>query len=225
MPRRPPPQRGFTLVELGVTVVIMALCAMVVVPAIGNVGRADLRRGANGVAATVRNCYDQAALSGQTYRLTLRAGGSQLRIESTQAAMALDGSGGAVAAAQPLSEGLGGLDLNAGEAAPAAPGATGFLGGLQNLQKLGAQADANAFTKEGNFELPKGVTVFDVWTPEAQISAPGSELCLLFFPDGYTQDALIHLQDSAQRQITVKVAALTGRSRVELGYTAPARPR
>jgi type II secretory pathway pseudopilin PulG len=189
-------QAGVTLVEICIAIVILALAAMIVVPAVGNLTRADLRSAANGVASTVRYCYDQAAISGQTYRLTLTAGGRRLQIDATDAAVALGSLGESVQA-------------------------KGFIGGLEQAATVGSSDGGYSPVK--SYDLPASVQIFDVWTDETTVAQKHASVSLLFFPDGYTQDAIVHLQDSAERMMSVKVAALTGRCGIEPGYLEAAR--
>src|SRR5512133_1127882 len=61
--------RGFTLIEVMVTLVILVLAAAVVVPAISKTSLGELRSTCAKVAGTVRATYDQAALNGKAHRL------------------------------------------------------------------------------------------------------------------------------------------------------------
>ena len=49
------------------------------------------------------------------------------------------------------------------------------------------------------------------------VTAEG-EASLYFFPNGFTQDALIHVENEGGQVFTVKVAALTGKTRVYAEY-------
>ena len=77
-------QRGFTLVEATITVAILALAVSVVIPAVSNITRAEMRETAGILAGTVRSLYDQAALSGQTYRLVLNLEKNTISSEATE---------------------------------------------------------------------------------------------------------------------------------------------
>ncbi len=219
---------GFTLVEVGITLVIIALAAGVIVPALGNVSRADLRRAASGLAATLRACYDNAALEGITYRLTLTPGKRSMLVESTEAAIVFNPQGGAVATA-PAAEAaaddpLDGLLAAGGGAAAAAekplgPAPSSALAGLAGINKLSEQAARSDFHKVGSFTMPAHVEVLDVWTEGmATSSKAGEAYYLYFFAGGYTQDAIINLQDGEHRIFGLRIAPFTGRSTITPGY-------
>ena len=86
---------GFTLVEVGITVAILALAAAVIIPGLHNISKAELRSTASGLAAAVRSAYDSAALSGQTYRLVFSPSLHALSIESTEQTLSFDSRAGA----------------------------------------------------------------------------------------------------------------------------------
>ncbi|UWZ78519.1 pilus assembly FimT family protein [Geoalkalibacter halelectricus] len=62
--------RGFTLIELGIVVLILALMSVMTVPLLGRVGDADLKSAGRKLAGTVKYLYNEAALQGLTHRLT-----------------------------------------------------------------------------------------------------------------------------------------------------------
>jgi prepilin-type N-terminal cleavage/methylation domain-containing protein len=229
------PQRGFTLVEMGITVAIMALAAAVVIPAMNNISRADLRKAASGLASTIRSCYDNAALEGQTYRLTLVPGSDHVTLEATSAAISFDQAGGAVAAAQEQEMSLDSLDLPGGSADSAAAEAAkkkadgdkdqakraSPLAGLSGINRLSEQAADTGLQKVGTYAFPTHVRLLDVWTDGMDAVQTDAEVYLYFFPNGYTQDAIIHLKDRDERVFSIRVAPLTGRCSIETGYLEP----
>jgi prepilin-type N-terminal cleavage/methylation domain-containing protein len=229
------PQRGFTLVEMGITVAIMALSAAVVIPAMNNISRADLRKAASGLASTIRSCYDNAALEGQTYRLTLVPGSDHVTLEATSAAISFDQAGGAVAAAQEQELSLGSLDLPGSTPDTSSADAdkkkaekeegpgknTSPLAGLSGINRLSEQAADTGLQKVGTYAFPNHVHLLDVWTDGMDAVQTDAEVYLYFFPNGYTQDAIIHLKDRDERVFSIRVAPLTGRCSIETGYLEP----
>lgn len=215
--------RGFTLVEVVIVVSIMALCAGVMIPSIGNLSRADLRKAASGLGVTVRSCYDDAALGGLTYRLKIAVGGQKMAVESTEQTLRFDEHNNVLAQAaaagedDPLAQ-LQGQDQAPTDAAAATQPPPGVLGALGNINKLSEQAAETAFTKQGTFVLAGSVKVLDVWTEGLGSVLTEGETYLYFFPNGYTQEAYIHLEDAHKRTFTVMVAGLTGRATLQSGY-------
>ena len=68
------------------------------------------------------------------------------------------------------------------------------------------------------FEISAGIRILDVWTQNMQQPTIEGEVSLYFFPNGFTQDALIHVENESGQVFTVKVAALTGKTRVYAKY-------
>ena len=67
--RRRSDQRGFTLVELAIVVVLLALVAGLTLPLLSSWGQDDLLGAARRLAGTVRYLYNEAALTRNEHRL------------------------------------------------------------------------------------------------------------------------------------------------------------
>lgn len=114
--------RGFTLVEVVITLAIVALAAGVAIPAINNLTRADLRRSARMLSSTIQQTYEEAALTGQMQRIvfvlgTPTASGAKtagkapgIKIEAAEQALLFDPSGGALVSASRQAEALDALE-------------------------------------------------------------------------------------------------------------------
>ena len=80
---------------------------------------------------------------------------------------------------------------------------------------LQREAGETSFEDTGSgLELGDNVTIMDVWTEGADKPVAEGSVSLVFFPHGFTQDALVHLQDEAGQVFTIKVWSLTGRAQV-----------
>ena len=86
MGHRPEVARGFTLLELIVTLAVLALAVSVVTPAIGR-GTETLRARAEvaGFAATLRHAREQALTSQRTHRVTIDTEGHRMAIVAAPA--------------------------------------------------------------------------------------------------------------------------------------------
>ena len=62
-------QRGFTLIELGIVVVLIGLFTVISVPLLDSGGRDDVRAAARRLAGTVKYLFNEAALTGLEHRL------------------------------------------------------------------------------------------------------------------------------------------------------------
>lgn len=226
--------RGFTLVEVCIGVAIMALISAVMVPALGGTSRAELRRAAHKVGATVRQTYNDAALNGRTTRMVFNLGeaieGPPITIESTDDILRFEGDTGALEVAADPNEADNLLTGPFGEpisiADPSAqPGteSSQTVNALLGISKLGAKAARPTFTTQGAVSLPKGVRVSDVQLEGMAQPVIKGVVRLIFFANGYTQAATLHLEDADKNVFTIVVEALTGRAVVSEGY-AEAQP-
>ncbi len=218
---------GFTLIEAVVMVAIIALVAAVVVPTMAGYSRAELRRAAAELAGAIRSTYDEAALTGATYRMVFPLGKSaakaRIRLEKTAEPFAFDPEALGKAQDEAPKPGTGlkllGMDIPIDTSALAEEdGAQNPLAAL--LQPAAAGQDAvSTFSPAGEArELGDGIRVLDVWVEGVDHPETEGESYLYFFPSGYTQRALVHLQDEDDHVYTLLVQPLTGEVRLEDRY-------
>lgn len=212
-----------TLVEITITLAILALAAGLAIPAIGNLTHADLRRSASLLALKVREAYDTAALSGVVYRMVLTPGDPQVRCEQTSEEVRLDG-GQLVGLRQEwrrlaAQDGALGQDANMQAGIQALLGETTLSTGGGPEEGEGGEGGAGFAASEVTaLRLPGAVRLLDVWTEGLQAPVAEGSAYLYFFPQGYTQAALVHLEDGDRRVMTVRVHPLTGQSDIVAGY-------
>ncbi len=232
-------ERGFTLIEVMVTLVILVLAAAVVIPSIAKTRLAELRSNAAKVAGTVRATYDQAALGGRSYRIAFDVDKQQLRVEVDKSQV--QGGKGLMALAGMLKGGGGPPGAPAPTPASALKdlGKAGESGSkvdqvqppkeLLGLLGGGAGDDPTAagladFQSAGHdLSLPSDAHLMDVWIEGMNQPAAEGVAYLQFWPGGYTQDALIHLSDTEGTVFTVEVSALTGSTRIFDSYVEAKR--
>ena len=246
-------RRAFSLVETLVAVALIALVSAVMVPAIGNLTRLDLRRGTRQLASNVRLAFDEAALTGQTYRITFRlprppgapkpskeeAALPAIAIEAADGGLAFSGRDGALRMAQAAAldandDGLTSFDsyfagtLGAGQAVPPAiessasadaalgpKGASGeTLQAMFGINKLAKRGNKENFSPVGEVTLPAGITVYAVWLSGMLAAETHGDVSLLFFPAGYTQDAILYVTDESGHPMSLAIQALTGQSAI-----------
>lgn len=222
---------GFTLVEMTITVAILALAAAVVIPAVSNITRAELRATSSKVAGLIRSTYDAACLEGQIHRLTFDFEKSRIEVTATSQVLAFEPDSNVLAEAakmdastsafndlaQALSAEIAEQRAEAGDESE--PSAVGALFGINSLAGMGGMADEEAFGEgAGALDLAEGVHLLDVWVQGMDEPQNEGKAYLYFFPHGYTQEALIHIEDDGGRVFTVKVAALTAKTAILAEY-------
>ncbi|HSI06911.1 MAG: prepilin-type N-terminal cleavage/methylation domain-containing protein [Myxococcota bacterium] len=245
--------RGFTLVEMVITVAIVGMVVGVVAVAADNTTRAELRKQSGVVASTMRAAYDSAALSGQTYRLVFAIGDPKkndkqaIRVEASPEMLVFDpetstlsralaGSGGGSLSWDEfatMNAPTGGVDAKAGFAALDGPAASAIDKVLGTGGRDGARANSRDDDDEeeegedtGFKEAAKTVDVdldvrlLSIWTEGMDKPVDAGEAYIYFFPNGYTQDAIVHLQtnDDDKRVISIRLAPLTGKPTITDGY-------
>ena len=216
-------QRGFTLIEVAITVTILAMAAGVAIPALSNITRADLRKSSKMLAGYVRGSYDQCALSGHMFRLVFRFGKNVITLEETSDKLVFDSEKNIfVAAAKRASSG--GIsvpswlhmDLNL-EAPPkdgSKPDDRSKESSSSRKHDEEEEDNMGTFKKVSEIKIDADVHLLDIWISGFHEPQSEGEAYLYFFPHGYTQDALIHLEDDDKRIFTVKISALTGHASV-----------
>ena len=221
-------ERGFTLIELVIAMGIVVMLVSVTVPALNNLGRANLRKTARTLSYLVQSTYDSAALEGRIYRIVFNLDESSIRVESTAERLSIaQGSNALVASVSQMdtiTRGSelpigGGVDLSGElEERPALREADA-MSGLLGMGKLMGKAAGKSFEPvETEVKVENGVQIMDIWTETMELAESKGEVSLYFFPTGFTQDALIHFSSESGEAYTVKVAALTGRARVYSEY-------
>ncbi len=246
--------RGFTLVEMVITVAIVGMVVGVVAVAADNTTRAELRKQSGVVASAMRAAYDSAALSGQIYRLAFVIGDPKkndkqvIRVEASPELLvfdpetstlsrALQGSGGGSLSWDEfatMNASTGGVDAKAGFAALDGPAANAIDKVLGTSGRDGARAhsrdDDDDEEEEGEdtgfkeaaktIDVDSDVRLLSIWTEGMDKPNDAGEAYIYFFPNGYTQDAIVHLQtnDDDKRVISIRLAPLTGKPTITDGY-------
>jgi general secretion pathway protein H len=220
--------RGFTLVEVCIAVAIMAMVSAVMIPALGGTSRAELRRSAHRLGAVIRQTFNEAALNGRTERMTFNVGQAAdvppISIESTEEILRFEGDTGALELAtdpnttDAMMTGPFGEPIDVATPEADATETSTTVHALLGVSKLGAQAARPNFTPLGNVNLPRGIRISDVTLEGMAQPVVKGVVRLVFFAHGYTQAALIHLEDEDKNSYTLAVEPLTGRAIATEGY-------
>lgn len=231
-------QRGLTLIEIMVVLAIVALATGGVALSFRQVSRTTAKSNAARLAAAVRYLYDQAIVSGRYYRLTLDFG------KNTYFAEAADDRFYLVAGKE-QSPGRGeAFDADAEQKKREAEQAKE----RENVQGLAKQLQPPPSQKRAHFQnfkdttLPqvsmRGAWVRDIYTPRQKEPYTRGRAFLYFFPDGHTEQAIIHVasgkrpaneDEEAERArdpddvYTLIVHPLTGRVELLNGDVDPPR--
>lgn len=226
--------RGFTLMETVVVLLILATASAVVVASVSDTNIAAMRRASSELAGTIRAVYDDAVLTGQTYRLVFDFKSSTIKSEATQKVLSFaKGSNALVQASKlkpqistflsmkvdaPADDDSDSDSASSDTDSDAQPNPLAALFKIGQLAAPPAGSGGSAFHPGRSLKLPDGVKVQDVWIEGMDKPEDENTVYLYFFPHGSTQEAIIHLKDDDNIQFSVRVRPLTGECKIENKY-------
>ena len=213
---RPSSQRGFTLIEIGAVVLVLALLIGVAIPTLSSVTGAKARSELSMLAANLRAVRGHAAVTGQTCRMVLCV--SDCGASGGERAMA-DGSylvectkGEIPVAKETVRNGRREADTRKEEA-------------LSESEKL-KQELKNRVKFASSEALPEqrlGKLVLEsVWTPHQTEKYTKGTASIYFQPSGSSERALLQVRDGDD-WYALKVAPLSGKVAVSEGKQEPPR--
>jgi prepilin-type N-terminal cleavage/methylation domain-containing protein len=207
----PRSERGLTLVELSVVILLIGLVMGVAIPAAGNLTRANLKVAAQRLAGSMRFAYDLAARKNATFRLVFDIDNRAYWLESTSERFLLE--------RDPDEVRRGAVETEAAEKRRKRFVSRAFIESEDLWKPKGPPPFAPVRDKlAAKVELPDGIFLRDVWVSHQSDKASAGQAVLYFFPTGRTERAAIHLVDEDDNAMTVVSEPLTGRARVYSGY-------
>ncbi|QSQ18625.1 prepilin-type N-terminal cleavage/methylation domain-containing protein [Pyxidicoccus parkwayensis] len=227
-PARRRAQRGLTLIEISIAIIIVAMLFSAAVMGIGSITGAKAKGAAGEMAGLIRSLYDSAALRGKTCRLVFEIPDPKAEEPTRYHAECAEG---AVTTARDRDAAL--RDENrerernersGGKAPPGetrrnymvsggdAPSTTDLMEGEK--QRVESASRFSSYTSEEVpvRELPPDVKV-SVWTRQQREPVESGVAYLYFFPQGYTEKAYVYLRQG-DNVWTLDVSPLTGKVQV-----------
>jgi general secretion pathway protein H len=211
--------RGMTLIEITVSIAVIAVLFGAVVLSVGALTGAKAKETSVELAGTVRSLYDTAALTGNTCRLVFEL--PQEKAEDGHVKYRAECAKGGVTTAKNRDNELREAESNAKREASgddkrfkklASDDATSLseLMGREK-QRVDDQAKYSSYTSEEVPErtLPGSVRV-SVWTKHQSKPVTSGPAYLYFFPQGYTERAQVAIRQG-KNVYTLVVSPLTGK--------------
>ncbi len=193
---------GFTLLEIGIALVVLALAFSLALPGLQAVTGARMRSAAGHLSSAMRAVYSEAALSGRTCRIAFNLDDRSYTVECAQGAARISSVKDEVRDGQRYRD----LKKEQDE-----------VERLRDLAKdnpIEAQLEAKTayFALPGvpKVMLPDGVFFQSIWVQHQAEKVVAGDAFLYFFPQGNTEHALITLK-RGDDLITVESNSLTGR--------------
>lgn len=195
-------QRGFTLIELAVVMIVAATVTAVVAVGIGNIRGASVQAESGKLAVAVRYLYNLSVLNGKVYRLVLDLDGGTYWGEEQQSrdpckSFQLPGE-------EEIEAAVAGKSSDAKEQAE----------GDQPAPKPAFSTAKTRLLKKR--KLDKGIVFGGVMTSSQGELATSGQAHIHFFPNGTAERAMVYVSDKDDRDdvMTVEVLALQGSARV-----------
>lgn len=216
-------QRGLTLIEIAIALVIAAVLFSAVVVSVGAITGTKAKASAAELAGVIRSLYDTAALSGKTCRLVFEIPDPKSDDRTRYHAECAEGS---VTTARDRDSAI--KDENRARDDEKRAGKDerrnfrSDTRGTPNMQDLMEQeqhrveqtARYSSYTGEEITprELPSSVSL-SVWTRQQKTAVDSGVAYLYFFPQGYTEKAQVYVRQG-DNVWTLTVSPLTGKVNV-----------
>jgi general secretion pathway protein H len=219
---RRPSEGGFTLIEMMIALVIVALMTVVTVSGLRNFAKSDLRSTATRMAGAVRYLFDRASTTGHVHRLVLDFDHGKYWAEVSNDDFIIAAGKETEASRKIEAEKI----AKEEEAKRVAAEKESFMGssGIPSrylpkpFTPKRAKFDAFRETAVKPITLKSGVLLADVYTPRLLKPLTEGKGYIYFFPMGMTEAAVIHLSDGKEAFYSLIVHPLTGRVSVKNSF-------
>jgi prepilin-type N-terminal cleavage/methylation domain-containing protein len=195
---------GFTLIELMVVVALIALISVMALPSISSYFQVSLNSATREVAGTVREAYNATLVTGKMHRIAydLKSGEYWVEVGNANTDSAV---------------------LETKESKERAERRKRLHFGDQKQENTSGFAMDSTVTKKKK-SLPRGVSFEDVvseQTREPQTAETAAVAYTHIFPNGLTEQTIIHITDSSKHHTSLSITPLLGRTDVYDSYMKP----
>jgi general secretion pathway protein H len=223
--QRRPSTRGFTLIEVMIALVIVALITVVSVRGLRSFAKTDLRATATRMAGSIRYLFDRASTTGRVHRLVLDFDNRKYWAEVSDDQFILEAGKETEESRKKQAEKLAKEEEIKREAAEkeASFGSSQIPTRYMPKPFTPKRAKFDAFreTAVKPIALKSGVVMADIYTPRLLKPLAEGKGYVYFFPMGMTEAAVIHLSDGKETFYSLIVHPLTGRVTVKNSYVDP----
>jgi len=181
-------QSGFTLIELIVVVALIALLSAFALPTISSYFQISIHTTARELASTIKEAYNGTVVTGNVYRLVYDLKEGTYWVESGPPTVLLETK----------------------ETREKEERRKRFAK-LSDTPPPSEFKLATSVTRKKR-SLPRGVSFEDVVTQQSTDPIKEGTAYTHFFPHGFTEQTVIHLQDTSSHHITLAISSLVGRT-------------
>lgn len=216
-------QRGFTLLEIVVSLAIVGLVLGVVISRMDTMMDLDMKSSSQKLASTIRYLYNKAATEGLYIKLVLDIEQNAYWVEATTDPFVIS-----------TGEGLTDRQRKAEEEKAKEKEAAAAEGGGTTEEEAAAAAAGEGetaiqpkepvFTQVESFllkpvKLPDTVFFKDVYVEHRPLGASAGQEAIYFFPNGYVEHAIVNLRDeNDETNYSLETNPISGRVSIEPEY-------
>lgn len=217
---RRPSEGGFTLIEMMIALVIVALMTVVTVTGLRSFAKSDLRSTATRMAGAIRYLFDRASTTGHVHRLVLDFDNGKYWAEVSNDDFILAAGKETEVSRKKEAEKSAKEEEAKREAVEKESSGSQIPSRYQPKPFTPKRAKFDAFreTAVKPITLKSGVVLADVYTPRLIKPLDAGKGYIYFFPMGMTEAAVIHLSDGKEAFYSLIVHPLTGRVSVKNSY-------
>lgn len=179
---------GFTLIELLVVVAIIAIFSAIAMPTISSYFKVSLSSAAREMASTIKETYNSSVMTGKVHRIAYDIKKGNYWVESGPPTALLETK------ESKEREERRKVFARAGETPPP----SGF-----SLEKS---------VTHKKMALPSGASFEDVITQQSLEPITEGVAYSHFFPHGFTEQTIIHLQDESKHKVSLVISPLIGKT-------------
>jgi len=190
-------QRGFTLLEILIVIALVAMVSAIAIPSLGVGLKVNIDAASRNLASIVRTTRDEAVLKGQIYRVAFDIEKGQYWAEIGDRSFLMRTSEQEEEERR-RKERYGTADEKDNEKA----------------QRRDDGFSMAASIKKKKQSLPTGIKFVDLINSRTKEPQTSGIVYAHVFPHGFVEKLIIHVKDSLDRQATLVVDSVSGKSRV-----------
>jgi prepilin-type N-terminal cleavage/methylation domain-containing protein len=184
--------RGFTLIEMLIVVLLIVLISALVIPSVSSYFQISMNSAVRDIASAVKECSNSTMLTGRVYRMVYDIKKNEYWAESGPPNVVLDTEASKEKAER--------RKRYARPSDDTAPPTSDFT------------MDKTITRKK--VDLPRGVEIVDVMNQQTKEPVKEGSAYTHFFPQGLTEQTIVHLQDSSGHKASLVIAPLAGKTDV-----------
>lgn len=185
--------QGFTLIEILIVIALIALVSAIAIPSLGVGLKINIDAAARNLASIVRTTHDEAVLKGQIYRVAFDLENHEYWVEIGDRSFLMRS-----------------IEQEEQERRLAEKYRKNDE---EKEENPGGFAMASSVTKKKK-SLPTGVKFTDVVTSRSKEPQSAGIAYAHVFPHGFVEKLVIHVKDSLDREATIAVDSVSGKSHV-----------